>query len=231
MPQLGVENSPAEAINWQKIDTILLDMDGTLLDLNFDLHFWMEYLPLVFANKHKLTHQQSKDKLYPMMRAEAGKLHWYCLDYWQKVLELDIINLKKDVAHLIKIHPFVLEFLSQAKSHKKRIYLITNAHRKTIELKMRTTNLAHYFDEIISSHDYKIAKEEQEFWHKLNENISFEKSNSIFFDDSESVLNAAKAYGIGTIIAINKPSSKIKAKKIPGFINIENFAQALPVQK
>jgi len=57
MAQAGAEdNSKPKArlssINWSEIDTILLDMDGTLLDLNFDLHFWMEYLPLVLANKH-----------------------------------------------------------------------------------------------------------------------------------------------------------------------------------
>ncbi len=140
MAQLGVENN----IDWSSIDTILLDMDGTLLDLNFDLHFWMEYMPLVFANQHNLTHQQSKDKIYLVLRVQEGKLHWYCLDYWQKVFKLDIAKLKEDVAHLIQIYPFVLDFLAQAKQHKKRIYLITN--------------LAQYFDAIMSSHDYNAAK-------------------------------------------------------------------------
>lgn len=228
MTQAGVENSP-HTIDWTKIDTILLDMDGTLLDLNFDLHFWMEYLPLVFANKHKLSHQQSKDKIYPILRAEEGKLHWYCLDYWQKVFELDIAKLKEDVSHLIQIHPFVLEFLTQAKTRHKRIYLVTNAHRKTIQLKMRVTNLEQYFDCIISSHDYGIAKEQQGFWQQLEKSIHLNKTNSIFFDDSKSVLNAAKTYGIGTVIAISKPSSKIPIKSVNGFMNIETFQQILPI--
>lgn len=226
MAQLGVENK----INWQKIDTILLDMDGTLLDLNFDLHFWMEYLPLVFANKHKLTHEQAKDKIHPILRAEEGKLHWYCVDYWQKIFKLDIAKLKEDVAHLIQIHPFVLDFLTQAKQHKKRIYLVTNAHQKTITLKMKTTNLRQYFDAIISSHDFGYAKETQDFWHKLHQQINFDKQKSIFFDDSKSVLNAAQTYGIGFVVAINKPSSKIKIKPVEGFININTFEQTLPIQ-
>ncbi|KAA0450161.1 MAG: HAD hydrolase-like protein [Candidatus Thioglobus sp.] len=174
----------ATKIDWANIDTVLLDMDGTLLDLHFDLHFWMEYMPLVFAKKHQLTHDEAKSKLFPILRAEEGKLHWYCLDYWQEKLQLDIANLKQDVAHLIKIHPFVLEFLQQAKAHKKRIYLVTNAHRKTLKLKMQVTNLESYFDDMIVSHDYKVAKEEQEFWHKLQKNLQFDKAKSIFFDDS-----------------------------------------------
>ncbi|MCS5589879.1 MAG: GMP/IMP nucleotidase [Candidatus Thioglobus sp.] len=225
MAQAGVEAK----VDWSQIDTVLLDMDGTLLDLNFDLHFWMEYLPLVLANKHNLSHQESKDKFYPIMRAEEGKLNWYCLDYWQKVFELDIAKLKEDVAHLIQIHPFVLDFLEQARQHNKRIYLVTNAHRKTIQLKMRVTNLGQYFDQIISSHDYDVAKEDQKFWQKLSGSIHLNKAKSIFFDDSLSVLNSAKKYGIGTIVAINKPSSKIAIKPVEGFINIETFEHILPV--
>ena len=226
MAQLGAEAK----IDWSQIDTVLLDMDGTLLDLNFDLHFWMEYMPLVFANKHNLTHDEAKDKVYPILRAEEGKLHWYCLDYWQKIFELDIAQLKEDVSHLIQIHPFVLEFLDQAKAHNKRIYLVTNAHRKTIQLKMRVTNLEDYFDDIITSHDYGVAKEDQGFWHKLDESINLDKAKSVFFDDSAHVLKSAKKFGIGTVVAISKPSSKIKTKTIEGFINIETFEQAIPVK-
>jgi putative hydrolase of the HAD superfamily len=227
MALVGVENK----IDWTSIDTILLDMDGTLLDLNFDLHFWLEYFPLVYANKHNISHQQSKDKILPILKAEQGKLHWYCLDYWQNIFELDIAKLKEDVAHLIQIHPFVLEFLTQAKQHNKRIYLVTNAHRKTVQLKMRITNLESYFDEIISSHDYNIAKEEQGFWQKLEQTLQLDKTKSIFFDDSLSVLNSAKEFGIGTIVAISKPSSKIATKTVEGFINIETFEHTLPLKQ
>ncbi|MDB2590051.1 GMP/IMP nucleotidase [Candidatus Thioglobus sp.] len=227
MALAGAENN----IDWTTIDTILLDMDGTLLDLNFDLHFWLEYLPLVYANKHNITHQQSKDKIRPMLEAEQGNLHWYCLDYWQNVFELDIAKLKEDVSHLIQIHPFVLEFLAQAKQQQKRIYLVTNAHRKTLKLKMRVTNLESYFDGVISSHDYNIAKEEQGFWQQLEQAINLDKEKSIFFDDSINVLNSAKKFGIGTVVAISKPSSKIATKPLEGFVNIETFEHALPVSK
>ena len=226
MEQLGAEAK----IDWSQIDTVLLDMDGTLLDLNFDLHFWMEYMPLMFANKHNLTHDEAKDKVYPILRAEEGKLHWYCLDYWQKIFELDIAQLKEDVSHLIQIHPFVLEFLEQARQHNKRIYLVTNAHRKTIQLKMRVTNLEDYFDDIITSHDYGAAKEDQGFWHKLDESINLDKAKSVFFDDSTHVLKSAKKFGIGTVVAISKPSSKIETKSVEGFINIETFEHAMPVK-
>ena len=36
-------------INWPQIDTVFLDMDGTLLDLHFDNHFWREHMPRRYA--------------------------------------------------------------------------------------------------------------------------------------------------------------------------------------
>jgi putative hydrolase of the HAD superfamily len=37
------------------IDTVLLDMDGTILDLKFDSHFWRELVPTKYAAANALT--------------------------------------------------------------------------------------------------------------------------------------------------------------------------------
>jgi len=228
MAPLGEENKPTPFADWTQIDSILLDLDGTLLDLNFDLHFWLEYLPQVYSEKHNISHKQAQDILLPMLNAVKGKLDWYCIDYWQKKLDLDIMKLKNNISHLIKVHPNVKRFLTLARKHDKKIYLITNAHRKTIKLKMSVTQLQDYFDCIVSSHDFGVAKQEQAFWHKLSEVINLDKNRAIFFDDSLDVLKSACEFNIKHVVAISKPSSKIKTEVVPGFINIENFSQALP---
>ena len=79
MVPLGEENKPTPFDDWTQIDSILLDLDGTLLDLNFDLHFWLEYLPEVYSEKHNISHKQAKDILLPMLNAVKGKLDWYCI--------------------------------------------------------------------------------------------------------------------------------------------------------
>ena len=228
MAPLGEENKPIPFADWTQIDSILLDLDGTLLDLNFDLHFWLEYLPQVYSEKKNISHQQAQDILLLMLNAEKGKLNWYCIDFWQEKLDLDIMKLKNNISHLIKVHPNVKRFLTLARKHDKRIYLRTNAHRKTIKLKMSVTQLQDYFDGIVSSHDFGVAKQEQAFWHKLSELINLDKNRAIFFDDSLDVLKSAFEFNIKHVVAISKPSSKIKTKVVPGFINIENFSQALP---
>ena len=147
----------------------------------------------------------------------------------QEKLELDIMELKNNISHLIQVHPNVKRFLKLARKHNKKIYLITNAHRKTIELKMSITQLQDYFDGIVSSHDFGFAKQEQAFWHKLSEVIHLDKNRTIFFDDSPDVLQSAFEFNIKHIVAISKPSSRIKTENVPGFFNIENFSQALPL--
>ena len=42
-------------INWHDIDTVLLDLDGTLLDLHFDNYFWCQHLPLCYARRHGIA--------------------------------------------------------------------------------------------------------------------------------------------------------------------------------
>lgn len=50
-------------LDWTAIDTVLLDMDGTLLDLHFDNFFWLEYLPLRYAEQHSLPLPVAKARL------------------------------------------------------------------------------------------------------------------------------------------------------------------------
>lgn len=214
-------------VNWNKIEFILLDLDGTLLDLNFDLHFWLEYIPKVYSEKHNISFQDAKKIIVSRIESQEGKLTWYCLDFWEENLELDIMKLKKDISYLIQVHKHVLDFLNAAKKNKKQIFLVTNAHRKGIDLKMEASGLQSYFDKIISSHDFGSPKQDQKFWIELANTIDFDKDRSIFFDDSLDVLEAASKFSIKNIVAINKPSTKLDKKNIPGFINIENFSEVM----
>lgn len=215
-------------LDWNAIDTVFLDMDGTLLDLRFDNHFWLEHVPMRYAEARGLSLTAAKDRLYARYRDLLGSLQWYCVDHWSRELELDIALLKTEVDHLIAVHPHVLSFLEALADVGKRRVLVTNAHQKSIELKMHKTRLDGHLERIICSHDLRAAKESPEFWPRVQAVEPFDPKRTLFVDDSLSVLRAARAYGFRWLLAILAPDSALPARDCDEFDAIEGFSALLP---
>jgi len=215
-------------INWTEIKTVLLDMDGTLLDLNFDNHFWQEHVPLRYAQLHGITLDSARDILFPKFKTAEGSLDWYCVDYWSSELGLDIPKLKKEVNHLIAVHPHVVDFLESVRASGRRLLLVTNAHVKSLEIKMEQTQLAGHFDNIVVSHDLGYPKESHSFWEKLKQVESYVEASTLLVDDSLPVLRAAKNYGIKHLLAVKKPDTQRDEKDIEEFEGIYHFSDIMP---
>jgi len=214
-------------INWKKIDTVLLDMDGTLLDLNFDNHFWKEFVPLKYAELHGLSVPAAKQQLVPLFKSMEGKLEWYCLDYWSKTLRLDIAGLKAELSGLIAVLPHVVEFLDKMRQSPKKVLLVTNAHRDSLALKMEKTCLQPFFDAIVSSHDMGVPKEHADFWELLQQQQAFEKHATLLVDDNLAVLDSAQRFGIGYLISISKPDTRLPKRDITNYPAIEDFRELM----
>lgn len=214
-------------IDWGAIDTVLLDMDGTLLDLHFDNHFWLTHVPLRYAEARGLPHTEARDELMARYHARAGTLEWYSVDFWETELELDIMRLKEEVAHLIAVHPAVVDFLAALRAAGKRIVLATNAHHKSLTLKMAKTGLEPHFDALISSHALGVAKEARGFWEKLQAIEPFDPARTLLVDDSLPVLDAARAFGIRHLLAIRTPDTRQPAKDTRDYLAIDSFAELL----
>jgi len=206
----------------------MLDMDGTLLDLNFDNHFWKEFVPLRYAEKNKLTIEQAKQRLVPLFHSMEGKLEWYCLDYWSEALDLNIASLKQEISGLISVLPHVTEFLEAVQQSSKQLLLVTNAHKNSLDLKMDKTSLNVFFDHIICSHDFGIAKEQPGFWEALQEQQLFDKQCTLLVDDSLTVLKSARQFGIEYLVSISKPDSRANKREFTNFPAVEDFRELMP---
>ena len=215
-------------IDWNKLDTLLLDLDGTLLDLHYDNHFWLEHVPRRYAEKYGLALDAAQTEVRGRYKRAEGTLNWYCVDYWSRELELDIPQLKLEVDHLIAMHPHVIEFLDAVRALKKRIVLVTNAHGKTLAIKFRRTPLGGHFDAVVCSHDLGLPKEHRGFWEKMQRVQPFRKEAALLIDDSLPVLRAAQAYGIGQLLAVKKPDSKLPEKDAGEFTALRSFLDIMP---
>ncbi|NLO78741.1 MAG: GMP/IMP nucleotidase [Xanthomonadaceae bacterium] len=215
-------------IDWDQVDTVLLDMDGTLLDLRFDNHFWLEYLPRRYAQVRRLSVEAARAELLPHMRRLEGSMQWYCLDYWSRALELDIPALKREVGHLIGFRPRAVEFLQALERAGKRRVLVTNAHRAALALKCERTELAAHLDVMISSHDFGHPKEQAGFWRALQQAVPFDPARTLLLDDTVSVLRAARDHGIRWLLGIAQPDSGQGRRQQGEFALLEDFAQIMP---
>ncbi|AEB56482.1 GMP/IMP nucleotidase [Ectopseudomonas mendocina] len=215
------------SLPWHQIDTVLLDMDGTLLDLHFDNHFWLKHLPQRYAEHHGISLALAEAELLPLFRQHAGTLNWYCTDFWSRELKLSIRELKREVADLIALRADAELFLRTLREAGKRVVLITNAHRDSLSLKMERVELSPWFERLISSHDYGFPKENQQFWFALRQDVGFDPARSLFIDDSLPILRSAGQFGVAHLLAVRQPDSQAGPKDTEEFDAVEDYQELL----
>jgi len=205
----------AKALDWDRIDTVLCDMDGTVLDLSFDNHFWMEAIPRAWGAPRGLTMDQAREALMPRFQAHRGQLHWYCIDFWSQELALDVRELKDSLSHRIDYLPGVEAILQALREHDLHMVLLTNAHPHTLAVKERETGLLQHFDRAFSTHEFGRPKEHVAFWKDFADKTGINLSRSVLFDDTKTVLDGALAGGVGQVLAVQQPSTQELSKMAP----------------
>ena len=210
-------------VDWSAISMVLLDMDGTLLDLRFDNDFWLRQIPQTYAEHHGMSVAQAEAFLNPIFQREAGKLNWYCLDFWSGTVGFDVAALKRQLSHGIGWRPEAADFLAKLRASHCQVALITNAHPETLKIKLEQVQLATWFDHIVSSHQFGAPKESQQFWRQLAQTHPFDPASTLFIDDSEAVLKAADMYGIAHLITLRQPDSTGPIRSSTEFPAIHHF--------
>lgn len=214
-------------MNWDLIDNIFLDMDGTLLDLHFDNYFWLVHLPKRLA---EMRHEQEEDvraDLRGKYERLRGQLNWYCLEYWQDMLQVDIVALKREVVEKIRFRPSAEHFLKDIGEMGKHVALVSNAHRWSIDLKMESVLPKSAFDAVHSAHDFGSPKENQAHWQRLKTKTDFDPDRTLFIDDNLDVLQSAKDFGIAYLFSIYQPDLEAEPQPPSGFKQIKDFRELL----
>jgi HAD superfamily hydrolase (TIGR01509 family) len=217
-----------DLIPLKEIRYVLLDMDGTILDKHFDDYFWEHLLPEKYAEKYNITFGKAKEELLGKYKIHEGTLNWTDIDFWSREVDIDIPALKGQIRHLIEVHPHVEEFLAMLKRQRKNIFLVTNAHYKVLDLKLKKTQLGKYFDSALTSFETGYPKEMIEFWEKAEKRLGFDKNKTLFIDDTKAVLRTAKSFGIRFILYKAYSSSRAAEGESKEFPSISDFRDLMP---
>ena len=212
-------------LDWSEISTVLLDMDGTILDLHFDNQFWLTHLPKRYAESVGITPKQAHEKLTSHYQQVEGTIAWYCLDYWAEQTNLPITELKREIQHLIELRSDADEFLRALKQSGRRIVLVTNAHPDSLSLKIERTQLDKYFDKLYSTHEFGVTKESQSLWQQLQAVEQFDCQQTLFVDDSLPILDSAKTFGIKHLLAVANPDSKQAVREIAHYPAVTDYRE------
>ena len=213
---------------FEQIDTLLLDMDGTLLDLRFDNHFWVDHLPARYSEIHGVDENHAERHVAESLRSFEGTMQWYCIDHWSEFFDVDIMALKQEVLHLIRYRQGAEEFLRKLQDTHLTVYLVTDAHPEVLALKKSLTQLHDHVHDTFSSHTFGAPKRHLAFWNALATKIEFDPQSTMMIDDSHHVLDKSRAFGIGHQLCVQQPDSGAIAEHNHEFNLINDLRELLP---
>jgi 5'-nucleotidase len=198
----AMQRASFEKPDWPAIDTVLLDLDGTLLDQAYDNHIWRDLVPQRYAAARGLDLQAAYAEIARRFGERSGTLDWYCIDYWTRALGVDIGGLHREVRSLVAWLPGAREFLARMRAQRKRLVLLTNSHPIALAVKHEQTGVLGHLDAAATSHEFGAPKEHLEFWRAAVARFGFDPARSLFADDNSKMLEAARAAGVRWVYGV-----------------------------
>ncbi len=212
-------------VDWSAVDTVILDMDGTILDLHYDNTVWNQLLPRAYADQHRLSLHEAEEVLYGHMRDVRGSIDFYSFEHWTAFTGLDLIALHRRATDLVTYRPGAQAFLRWLQASHRQSLIATNAHRDSLAVKFSHIDLEQEVDAVISSHDFGHPKEAAPFWSALQASHPFDRARALFVDDNEEVLAAAAAYGIANVLCVAQPDSQRPVRDVLRYPSFNDFAE------
>jgi|TARA_B110000014_G_C20049531_1_gene545880 putative hydrolase of the HAD superfamily len=200
---------------FKDIECLLIDMDGVILDNAYDNDFWQNQIPEVIADSKGIAFDDAKRLAIQIFNYKKNTKDWYDVDYWSNMLNIDIEAQKRSEKSFsrISLYDGVIDTLSVLKNKTKMI-LITNAHRKTLNIKLEKYNLTPYFDEMVCAHELNYVKEDIQLWYMLRSKYRLDYEKTLLVEDTINNINVGLSAGISGAIYVGDEKFTVSDKII-----------------
>lgn len=215
---------PATRPDWAAIDTVLLDLDGTLLDQAYDNHIWRDLIPQRFAVLRGLDLHEAYAQIRRLFEGRSGTLEWYDIDFWTRTLGVDVAALHREVRSHVAWLPGAREFLQRMRRAGKRLVLLTNSHPVALAVKHEQTGVLDLLDAAASSQEFGAPKEHPDFWSRARERFGFDPARSLFADDNARMIEAARAAGIRWVYGVRHWDTRGSRREHDGIPAVDGVA-------
>ena len=188
---------------FKDIECLLIDMDGVILDNAYDNDFWQNQIPEVIADSKGIAFDDAKRLAIQIFNYKKNTKDWYDVDYWSNMLNIDIEAEKRSEKSFsrISLYDGVIDTLNALKN-KINIILITNAHRKTLNIKLEKYNLTPYFDDMVCAHELHYVKEDIQLWCMLRSKYKLDYEKTVLVEDTINNINVGLSAGISGAIYV-----------------------------
>jgi putative hydrolase of the HAD superfamily len=213
--------------DWSAIDTVCLDLDGTLLDQAYDNHIWRDLVPQRFAVANAMEMHAAYAEIARRFSERSGTLDWYCIEYWSRNLGIDIGALHREVRSHVAWLPGAREFLARTRAAGKRLLLLTNSHPIALAVKHDQTGVLDYLDAAVTSHDFGYPKEHAQFWRAAVARFGFDPARALFADDNSKMLEAARSAGVRWVYGVRHWDTRGSRREHPDHPAVDAVSELL----
>lgn len=206
------------------VDTVLFDLDGTLIDTNELIIRSFQH-----ALRELLPELQRVDIIPQMGRKLADQLRYF--SGWEDVEPLLQAYREYNVQHhneLARIFPHVADVLQTLRKAGIRVGVVTTKMRASTERSLRFFGVERYIETIVSVEEVEHAKPHPEPVLLALERLNGLPERAVMVGDSPVDLLAAQAAGVRAIGVAWSLKGPEELRKYPPVTVIETMAELLP---
>lgn len=210
------------------INTIIFDLDGTLVDTNDLVSKSFTHIFKMFFPEHKLSKEELISFYGPTLEASFSKYTKDKKILKQMLLEYQKFNIEFHDEY-IKLFDNVLKTIKHLYSQRYNLAIVSSKRKKVINMGLKAAGLAPYFNVIVGFEDVSKHKPDPESIYMALDNFS-DVTKAIYIGDNPSDIIAGRNAGIYTC-GVNWSLKTMELRRLNPDYYLYNIEEIIEVVK